>query len=171
MTGAAARGDRLVVVIGAFKLVKCALLLGLGLALIWWDDMTPKHLLFRMASWFGALDAHRLVRRVAVRLAALDARAMREIACAALAYAAVFAVEGVGLLLRRRWAEWLTVVVTTSFIPFEIYELARRPGPGKVVALALNAAIAAYLAWRRVTDAPASRAVHRAGGGSHFRAA
>jgi len=171
MTGGAARGDRLVVAIGAFKLVKCALLLGLGLALIWWGDTTAKHLLFRAASWSGALDAHRLLRRAVFRLAALDARAMREIAIAALAYAAVFAVEGVGLLLRRRWAEWLTVVVTTSFIPFEIYELARRPGPGKVVALALNAAIAAYLAWRRMTDAPASRAVRRAHGGSHFRAA
>jgi len=47
------------------------------------------------------------------------------------------------------------VVVTASFIPFEIWELTRRPGGGKVVALAVNAAIVVYLAWRRVrAEAP-----------------
>ena len=82
-----------------------------------------------------------------------------------LVYAGVRFAEAYGLWLERRWAEWLTVIVTSSFIPFEIYELARRPGPGKVVALALNGAIAAYLAARRVrahADAPRV---------SHFRAA
>jgi uncharacterized membrane protein (DUF2068 family) len=94
------------------------------------------------------------------RFLALDLRDLREIGAAFIAYAAVFVVEGVGLLRRRRWAEWLTVIVTASFIPFEIYELARRPGVAKVIALALNVAIAAYLAWRRMRD----RAAHA----SHF---
>ena len=55
------------------------------------------------------------------------------------------------------------MIVTASFIPFEIYELARRPGVGKVVAIAINVAIVAYLAWRRA--AADARAVSR------FRAA
>jgi uncharacterized membrane protein (DUF2068 family) len=46
---------------------------------------------------------------------------------------------------RRRWAEWLTVIVTGSFVPLEVYELAHRAGWGKVVALALNLAIVGYL--------------------------
>jgi uncharacterized membrane protein (DUF2068 family) len=75
----------------------------------------------------------------------------------------VFVVEGVGLLRGRRWAEWLTVFVTASFIPFEIWELTRRPGGGKVVALAMNAAIVVYLAWRRMHE--------RALGASRFRPA
>jgi uncharacterized membrane protein (DUF2068 family) len=57
-------------------------------------------------------------------------------------------------LLRRRWAEWLTVFVTASFIPLELYELSRRFGPGKLVALVLNVAIALYLVWRRLEDRP-----------------
>jgi hypothetical protein len=40
-------------------------------------------------------------------------------------------VEGVGLWLRKRWAEWLTVIATSLLVPFEIYELIHRPSPLK----------------------------------------
>ncbi len=155
------RGDRLVVAIGVFKLVKSGLLLTLGLG--WLLGMARGGSLVRAAGWTGALAGHHAVRGVLARLASMDDRLMRELAIAALIYAAVFAVEGVGLILRKRWAEWLTVVVTASFIPIEVYELMRRPGVGKIVAIAVNVAIVAYLAWRRATaDAP---------GLSRFRAA
>jgi uncharacterized membrane protein (DUF2068 family) len=65
-----------------------------------------------------------------------------------LAYAAVFAVEGVGLWLHRRWAEWLTTVVTASLIPLEVWELFHHATLGKAVVLILNVAIVAYLASR-----------------------
>jgi uncharacterized membrane protein (DUF2068 family) len=74
-----------------------------------------------------------------------------EIAAAvATAYAALFAVEGVGLWMRKVWAEYLTIVATTSFVPFEIYELARRFTLPRVGALAINVAIVVYLIVRRV---------------------
>lgn len=153
MTRRARRGDRLVVAIGAFKLIKCGLLLAFGLG--WLFGLVRGGSLVRTAGWTGALAGHHAVRGVLARLAALDDRLMRELAIAALIYAAVFAVEGTGLLLRRRWAEWLTVVVTASFIPIEIYELARRPGVGKAIAIAINVAIVATLAWRRAAaDVP-----------------
>jgi uncharacterized membrane protein (DUF2068 family) len=162
-----ARGDRLVVLIGAFKLVKCALL-G-GLAVIWLSGIAGDGSLLETAAWLGALDGHRVIRRALLKLAALDAAALRDLAIAALAYAAVFAVEGVGLIMRRRWAEWLTVLVTASFIPFEIYEVVHRPGPGKLIALAINLAIVIYLARRRMAARVQHRAERRAD--SRFRPA
>ena len=65
-----------------------------------------------------------------------------------LAYAAVFAVEGVGLWFHRRWAEWLTTVVTASLIPLEVWELFHHATLGKAVVLIVNVAIVAYLAYR-----------------------
>jgi uncharacterized membrane protein (DUF2068 family) len=62
-----------------------------------------------------------------------------------LAYAAIFAVEGVGLWLRKRWAEWLTTLVTGSLIPLELYELVVRPSWSKATVLILNLAIVWYL--------------------------
>ena len=156
--------DRLVTAIGIFKLVKAALLVTLGAAAI---SGLPAALVQDAAlrvRWTGALSGHPAVQMVPARFLALDVRDLHEIGAAFIAYAVVFLIEGVGLLRGRRWAEWMTVIVTTSFIPFEIYELARRPGAGKVIAVALNTAIAAYLVSRRMRAAEAVR-------GSHFRPA
>ena len=62
-------------------------------------------------------------------------------------YAAVFAVEGVGLWMQKRWAEWLTTIITGSLIPLEIWEFAHRPNLGKAAVVIANAAIVAYLVW------------------------
>ena len=62
-------------------------------------------------------------------------------------YAAVFAVEGIGLWMQKRWAEWLTVIVTASLIPLEGWEFVHRPNVGKAAVVIANAAIVAYLVW------------------------
>ena len=86
------------------------------------------------------------------RLWAAQPKEAVQLGIAALAYAAVFLVEGVGLLFRKRWAEWLTVGVTASFVPVEVYEMVHRFGIGKVIALVLNIAIVAYLVWHRLGE-------------------
>lgn len=62
-----------------------------------------------------------------------------------LVYAAVEGVEAVGLWLQKRWAEYLTFVVTASLLPLEIYELAHRATPFKVIAFVVNVAVVVYL--------------------------
>lgn len=64
-------------------------------------------------------------------------------------YAALEATEGVGLALRRRWAEYLTVIATGVFIPFEVVEVIDRPTPLRIAALLVNVAIVVYLAYRK----------------------
>jgi uncharacterized membrane protein (DUF2068 family) len=76
---------------------------------------------------------------------------------ASFVYAAVFAVEGIGLFLQKRWAEYLTVVVTSSFMPFELYEVVHELHWQRVVALVLNAAAVVYLVIRLRSDSRASR--------------
>jgi len=161
----ASRHDRLVAAIGVFKLVKAAVLAPLGVAMLLGLRETIVRAVVHAVRWTGALSGHIAFRSAFARLRELDHRDLRELGVACLAYAAVFVVEGVGLLRGRRWAEWLTVFVTASFIPFEIWELTRRPGGGKVVALAVNAVIVVYLAWRRM------RAPAQAPRVSHFRPA
>ncbi|GLQ90459.1 DUF2127 domain-containing protein [Dyella flagellata] len=63
----------------------------------------------------------------------------------ALAYAAVFAAEGIGLWLRKHWAEWFTVIATGSLIPVEAYEMFHKFGWLKLGALIGNVAIVIYL--------------------------
>jgi uncharacterized membrane protein (DUF2068 family) len=61
------------------------------------------------------------------------------------AYAAVEGIEAVGLWMTKRWAEYLTFVVTASLLPFEIYELANKLSPFKIVAFIINVAVVVYL--------------------------
>ena len=56
--------------------------------------------------------------------------------------------EGIGLLLRRRWAEYFTIIMTALFIPLEIYELIERLTLTRVVVLVINSVIVWYLVER-----------------------
>jgi uncharacterized membrane protein (DUF2068 family) len=73
-------------------------------------------------------------------------------------YGAIFCVEGVGLLNQKRWAEYVTLIVTASFLPLEFYELFRHLNALKAIVTILNIAIVVYLIIRLRKDRPARRA-------------
>jgi uncharacterized membrane protein (DUF2068 family) len=53
--------------------------------------------------------------------------------------------EAVGLWYQKRWAEYLTFIVTTALVPLEVYELTAYVSWFKLVALIANLAIVVYL--------------------------
>src|SRR5215813_11149935 len=110
--------DPVIRLISLFKLVKALLLIAIGVGAL---SLRHNH--------DGGLDTHQLAG----------------IAIGSLVYAAVFVVEGVGLMLRRGWAEVLTAIITTSFLPLEIYELVEHRSWMKIGVIALNALIVVYL--------------------------
>jgi uncharacterized membrane protein (DUF2068 family) len=57
-------------------------------------------------------------------------------------------VEGVGLWLRKRWAEWLVVLAGACLIPVELWELFGSSTHKQIVlaAMVLNVAVVGYLA-------------------------
>jgi uncharacterized membrane protein (DUF2068 family) len=62
---------------------------------------------------------------------------------AAFFYAALFAAEGIGLYLRKHWAEYLVVIVTASLLPIEVYELCVKLALWKFAAVVGNLLIVA----------------------------
>jgi uncharacterized membrane protein (DUF2068 family) len=67
-------------------------------------------------------------------------------------YAGLFLTEGIGLWLVKRWAEWFTVIITSSLVPLEVYEIYRHPSPIKILVLVINIAVVGYLLYRIRTD-------------------
>jgi uncharacterized membrane protein (DUF2068 family) len=92
-----------------------------------------RHLLGRLIAWIlGRLGSHPNL-----------------IGVAAICYGLLECVEGIGLAMRRRWAEYLTVLATAALIPFEAYEVIHKVTLFRVGALLLNLAVVAYLAYRK----------------------
>lgn len=161
--GHSGRSGGVLIAIGVFKLLKVALLVALGVMAFKFQRENIPELVMRWGSAYTGPAAQRLVSLFAGKVADTDPRKMQELGIAAFAYAAVFTVEGVGLLMRRRWAEYLTIAVTASLLPFEIYECIHQFTATKVATLVVNVAVVVYLVWRvRHHDArePSRRAHH-----------
>ena len=140
--------DRYEFAIAIFKLVKAGLLLLAGIgALSLLNDDVRASVQFRI--WQLAADPHfHRLQRFASWLGIAGDRKAEILSAGSLLYAAVFAVEGFGLLRGKQWARYVTAIVTASFLPIEIYEMLRHLSYFKLGLIALNVLIVIYLVWR-----------------------
>lgn len=146
--------------IALYKLVKVLLLLAVAYGELRLRDAS---LVAKLLSWASARPyglEHRMVSRLVDWFSGLSSSRVTTYRILTLSYAAVFAVEGVGLWMQKRWAEWLTTIITASLIPWEVWEMFYRPTIGKLLILLGNAAIVAYLVWHVRTK---NKVVHVAG--------
>ena len=144
MTGKKEHGRGLRV-IAAFKLLKAIALIAVGVGAL---RLLHKDVAVIAEHWINAfqVDPHNhFFDLLLTKLGNVDDRRLKELSIGTFVYAAVFIVEGLGLALQKRWAEYFTIVTTASLLPVEIYELARRVSIGRGLALAINLAVVAYL--------------------------
>ena len=143
--------------IALYKLIKVILLILVAYGELRLHDAS---LMAKLVSWAAARPTgleHEWVMRSVRWLSGLSDARIHALRVVTLSYAAVFAVEGVGLWMRRRWAEWLTVIITASLIPLEVYEVLHRPSVGTATVIAANVAIVGYLVWHVRHSARARR--------------
>jgi uncharacterized membrane protein (DUF2068 family) len=96
----------------------------------------------------GSGSSHGLARRID-ELFTLRTGRLHLYAAVALAYAVVEGLEAVGLWYGKRWAEYLTLIVTASLLPVEVYELSHHATPFKIIAFILNVAVVVYLLYAK----------------------
>lgn len=73
-----------------------------------------------------------------------------DLAALASGYAALRAIEGIGLWLGKAWGQWIALISAVSYLPWEIWGLWRHFGPVHLALLAGNLALVAYLAHRLI---------------------
>src|ERR1700737_3491175 len=137
------RGIRL---IAAFKLFKGLVLLAVGIGAV---KLVHKDVAFEIERWADLfrVDPNNLYfQHLLERFSILDDRKLKELSVGTFFYSALLLTEGIGLLLAKRWAEYFTIIVTSSFIPLEIYEIVKRVSWAKLVVLLLNIVVVIYLA-------------------------
>ena len=79
-------------------------------------------------------------------------------------YALLFCIEGVGLFLRKHWAEYFVVIVTGSLLPFEIWAMVSKVEWWKAGLILGNLLILGYLIHRLRLDFRNAHQTDEAGG-------
>ncbi len=140
------------VVIGVFKLIKGLALVLVGIAVL---RLVHHDVVAVVTQWVARVHVdpdNKYIHSVMTKLWAVDDRKLREVGAGTFFYAGLFLTEGVGLILRKVWAEYFTIIVTSSFLPIELYVLTERFTVPRVLAILLNILIVWYLAALRLKE-------------------
>lgn len=137
--------DRWIVAIGGLKLLEAALfvLVGVGVLRLLHKDVVDEVWRFLMALRFD--PEGRFVSAVLDKVALISPVRLKEISAAAFARAGLDVLEGVGLIRRKIWAEFVTVGISALFLPIEFVALAHHLTWAKVGITVVNVAVVLYL--------------------------
>lgn len=140
------RSDRLIVrLIAVFKFVKAALLIAIGVGALRLVHQDIRHVVHVVVRSLHLDENGRYVHHAIASVTGLTPHRLRQIGFGFFFYSALFLVEGTGLWLDKRWAEYLTIVSTGALIPLEFIELVRHFTATRIIVLILNIAIVIYL--------------------------
>ena len=142
---AAHRGSTALVLIGLFRLLKGLLLIAVGVGAL---KLLHKDIADVVTHWVEMLridPEDRFTHGILAKLFSTTSKQLKELSAGSFIYAGLFLTEGVGLLRQKHWAEYLTVITTSTLIPLEVYELAKHFSTAKITILAVNVVIVWYL--------------------------
>jgi uncharacterized membrane protein (DUF2068 family) len=141
-------GDGALLVIAIFKFIKGALLLALACGAL---TMLHKDVASHVALWLDQLRIdpdNQVIGTLLSKLQLVHTKELKQLSALGVGYAGLFLTEGTGLLFRQRWAEWLTIIATSSFMPVEAYELIKELTAMRLLVLVANVAVVLFLIYR-----------------------
>jgi uncharacterized membrane protein (DUF2068 family) len=138
--------------IGGYKLLKGAMSLFMALVVL---RLTHRDLPDVAAQWMERLHItaeSALGHFISQKVILIHSQSLERAAIVLFAYTALTFTEGFGMVMRKTWAEWLTIVTTAGLIPLEVYEFAKRFTWVRLTILLLNIGVVIYLIWRIKRD-------------------
>ncbi len=135
----------LIRLVAVFKLVKAATLIVTGVGILKLMHMDVGQEVVHWVAMLGLDPGRPYINQAIEKATNLTPKRIEELGLASFVYAGLFLTEGIGLWMEKQWAEWFTVIITSSLVPLEVYEICRHPSATKIVVLAINVAIVGYL--------------------------
>ena len=139
------RRNRWLILIAAFKLSQALLFIAIGVGALRLLHKDVGDLLARLAEHMRFNTESRFIDFILDKASIIDDRLLRRIGAVVFIYAGIDLIEGTGLFLEKVWAEYLTLVITASFLPWEIFEVLRRVTWFRSGLLVVNALVVFYL--------------------------
>jgi uncharacterized membrane protein (DUF2068 family) len=148
MTGVDGSASRWLGLLGGIKVVEGIALCAIALELF---ELIDQDLAAFFDLWISRLhvDPHNPIIAAALgRAGGIDRARLAEYGDVAGAFGGMSLIQGIGLWLRRAWAEYVCAFSTAAFLPLEVHELIASPHVASAGMLAVNAAVVAYLVRR-----------------------
>jgi uncharacterized membrane protein (DUF2068 family) len=139
------RHNKWLVLIAAYKVTLALLFVAIGVGALHLLHKDIDDVLTQVATILRFNPESRLVNFILDRASILDDPLLRRIGLAAFSYAAVSLAEAIGLYLEKAWGEYLTLLITASFLPWEIFEVFQRLTWVRSGLLVVNALVLFYL--------------------------
>lgn len=139
--------SRGLLLIGLFKLSKALLSIALGVGALKLMHHDLATVVLRVSDVLKIDPESRLVALLMSKADLIGAPQLRHFSALTFTYAVVCLIEGTGLMLEKRWAEYFTVSLTILALPWECFELAKEVTPIRVALLIINLIVLAYLIW------------------------
>ena len=139
--------ERGLLYVGTFKLLKAIFFIAIGLGALHLVHRNFGELVVRLVDSLPIDPEGRVVSMAMDKADLINGHDLRRIAAGAIIYSVLCLIEGTGLLLRKTWAEYFTLTLTTLGLPLELFEIARHATWFKAGALVVNLLILLYLGW------------------------
>jgi uncharacterized membrane protein (DUF2068 family) len=137
--------NRWLILIAAFKLAQALLFVAIGVGALKLLHKDVDDVLEHLANYLRFNQEVGLVKFILKKAALVDDRLLKRVVEAFFIYAGLDLIEGIGLYLEKTWAEYLTLAITASFLPLEVFEVFRRITLIRVSLLVANTLVFIYL--------------------------
>jgi uncharacterized membrane protein (DUF2068 family) len=137
--------ERWIMAIGIWKLLEATLFIVLGIGALKLLHKDLVDVVTRFVIDLGRDPEGHFVNLLLEKVALIDPHRLKQISLAIFAGATLHLIEGIGLVMRKIWAEYVTLVLTASFLPWELFEILRHVTWLKIVLTVLNFAVVVYL--------------------------
>jgi uncharacterized membrane protein (DUF2068 family) len=135
------------VLIGALKLLKGTLFVALGFGLLKLLHHDLYAMAMRLVEALRFDPGNAFINTLLSELSLVNDHRLRQLSIFTFAYAALDFLEGGGLVMEKAWAEYVTLVLTASFLPIEVLKTMHHPTWWKLLLILANLAIVLYLVW------------------------
>ena len=139
------RHNKLLILIAAYKGLQALLFVGVGIGAFRLLHQDLDDLLSQVALALRFNPESHFINFLLDKAALVNDPMLRKIGAVAFSYAALSLAEGIGLYLEKAWGELLTLAITASFLPWEIFEIFRRLTWVRVGLLIINVLVFLYL--------------------------
>lgn len=133
--------------IGLFKLSKACLSVALGVGALKLVHHDVAVVVLRFADALRIDPESHFMGLIMSKADLIGATQLLHFSALTFGYAGLCLIEGTGLVLEKRWAEYFTVSLTVLALPWEGWELHREFTMLRISLLLVNLVVLAYLVW------------------------